>query len=291
MNRIGIDIGGTQLRVAAFSHEGALLAKEVFANDRRRGPEENLAKLAAAIEGWGIEYAGIGIGGPGPADFRTGTFLNPPNLPGWENFEIVRFFEELTGKPAYLNNDANVAGLAEALAGAGRGYESVFFFTVSTGLGGGYIYQGKIVGGAHSFGAEVFNMVVNDDPYVREGLNAGSVELQCSGTALGRMASERLGREMDARELFSLWHAGDAAAAEVVERGADNIARLVNNVAAVVDPGIFVWGGSVALNNPDFIDLVHEQAKTYVLAPDALLFSLAQCGDEAGLVGAALLVE
>ena len=291
MNRIGIDIGGTQLRVAAFSEDGTLLKKEVFPNDRERGPEENLAKLAAAIEGWGVDYAGIGIGGPGPADFHAGKFLNPPNLPGWENFGIVDFFEDLTGKPAYLNNDANVAGLAEALMGAGRGYGSVFFLTVSTGLGGGYIYQGKVVGGAHSFGAEVFNMVVNDDPYTRPGLNAGSVELQCSGTALGRMASERFGHEMGARELFELWHAGNAAATGIVERGADNIARLVNNVAAVVDPDIFVWGGSVALKNPDFIDLVHEKAKGYVLAPDALLFALAECGDEAGLVGAALLVE
>ena len=291
MNRIGIDIGGTQLRVAAFSEEGEMLRKEVFSNERALGAEGNLARLAEAIESWGIDYAGIGIGGPGPADFTAGRFLNPPNLPGWENFEIVHFFEECLGTRAYLNNDANVAGLAEARVGAGRGYESVFFFTVSTGLGGGYIYQGKVVGGAHSFGAEVFNMVVNDDPYVRPGLNAGSVELQCSGTALGRMASERYGREMDARELFALWHAGDAPAAQIVERGADNIARLVNNVAAVVDPDIFVWGGSVALNNPDFIDLVHEKAKGYVLAPETLAFALAECGDEAGLVGAALLVE
>ena len=291
MNRIGIDIGGTQLRVAAFDDAGEMIFKEVMPNDQAQGPEANLARLAAVIEGWGIDYAGIGIGGPGPADFSAGKFLNPPNLPGWEGFEIVRFFEELTGKPAYLNNDANVAGLAEALAGAGRGYDSVFFFTVSTGLGGGFIYQGKIVGGAHSFGAEVFNMIVNEDPYVRGSLNAGSVELQCSGTALGRMASERMGREMDARELFELWRAGIPAAAEVVERGADNIAKLVNNVAAVVDPGIFVWGGSVALFNPEFIDLVHEKAKAYVLAPESLEFALAECGDEAGLIGAALLVE
>ena len=291
MNRIGIDIGGTQLRVAAFDGVGEMLFKEVMPNDSTQGPEANLARLAAAIEGWGIDYAGIGIGAPGPADFSAGRFLNPPNLPTWENFEIVRFFEDLTGRPAYLNNDANVAGLAEALAGAGRGYESVFFFTVSTGLGGGYIYRDKIVGGAHSLGAEVFNMIVNEDPYTQGGLNAGSVELQCSGTALGRMAGERLGRQMDARELFALWHAGDEAAAEVVDRGADNIAKLVNNVAAVVDPGIFVWGGSVALKNPAFIDLVYEKAKGYVLAPDALSFALAECGDEAGLIGAALLVE
>lgn len=290
MNRIGIDIGGTQLRVAAFDDGGRRLFKEVFSNDSACGPERNLGRLVSAIERWGIDYEGIGIGGPGPADFSAGRFLNPPNLPAWEGFEVVRFFNEATGKPAFLNNDANVAGLAEALVGAGRGCDSVFFFTVSTGLGGGYIYQGKIVGGAHSLGAEVFSMIVNDDPYARPGLNPGCVELQCSGTALGRMASERFGRAMDARGLFALWQGGDADAAEVVEHGATSIAKLVNNVAAVVDPGIFVWGGSVALNNPRFIDLIHEKAKGYVLAPDELRFALAACGDEAGLIGAALLV-
>ncbi|RVU96926.1 ROK family protein [Coriobacteriales bacterium OH1046] len=290
MNRIGIDIGGTQLRVAACDGEGAILFKEAFPNDRACGPEENLGRLVSALMRWGIDYGGIGIGGPGPADFSAGRFLNPPNLPAWEGFEVVRFFNEATGKPAFLNNDANVAGLAEALMGAGRGYDSVFFLTVSTGLGGGYIYQGKIVGGAHSLGAEVFSMIVNDDPYVRPGLNPGCVELQCSGTALGRMASERLGRTIDARGLFALWQEGDADAAEVVERGAVNIAKLVNNVAAVIDPDIFVWGGSVALNNPGFIDLIHEKARGYVLAPDALAFALAACGEDAGLVGAALLV-
>lgn len=290
MNRIGIDIGGTQLRVAAFDGGGRNLFKEVFRNDCTCGPEKNLDQLVSAIGRWGIDYGGIGIGGPGPADFSAGRFLNPPNLPAWEGFEVVRFFEKATGKPAFLNNDANVAGLAEALVGAGRGHDSVFFLTVSTGLGGGYIYRGKIVDGAHSFGAEVFAMIVNDDPYARPGLTPGCVELQCSGTALGRMATERLGREMDARGLFSLWYAGDTAAAEVVERGAENIARLVNNVAAVVDPDIFVWGGSVALNNPRFIDRIHEKARGYVLAPDALAFALAECGEDAGLVGASLLV-
>lgn len=290
MNRIGIDIGGTQLRVAAFDEASTLLAKEVMPNDVGLGPEANLGRLVDAIRGWGLDFAGVGIGGPGPADFSTGRFLNPPNLPGWEGFCVARFFEEALGKPAHLNNDANVAGLAEALMGAGRGYESVFFLTVSTGLGGGYIHRGKIVGGAHSCAAEVFNMVVNEDPYVRGDLNPGCVELQCSGTAMGRMASGRMGREVDARELFSLWYEDDATATEVVDRAAENIARMVNNVASVVDPDIFVWGGSVSLNNPQFIDLVHEKAQRYVLNPDGLLFALAECGADAGLIGAALLV-
>lgn len=291
MNRIGIDIGGTQLRAAAFDGEGRLLAKEVVPNEVALGPEANLGRLVEAIRGWDIDFAGIGIGGPGPADFSTGCFLNPPNLPGWEGFCVAGFFSDALGKPAYLNNDANVAGLAEALMGAGRGCESVFFFTVSTGLGGAYVYRGQVVGGAHSCAAEVFSMLVNEDPYVRGDLNPGCVELQCSGTAMGRIASERMGRQLDARELFALWNAGDEAAAEVVDRAAENIARMVNNVASVVDPDIFVWGGSVSLNNPQFIDLVLEKARRYVLNPDKLEFALAVCGADAGLIGAALLVE
>ena len=117
------------------------------------------------IIGKGHEYKGIGIGCPGPINIRLGKIINPPNLNGWDNFEIARYIEEKTNVKTVLNNDANVAGLAEALKGAGKGYKSVFFITVSTGVGGAYIYQGKLVNGANSTAAEVYNLIVNEDTY------------------------------------------------------------------------------------------------------------------------------
>lgn len=288
--RVGIDIGGTQLRVAALDEKSHILRRESFSNDHNVGPRENLRRLADAIEGWGLEYEGIGIGCPGPLDFAGGQILNPPNLPGWEGFPVAEFFRERCGHRCLLNNDANVAGLAEARVGAGRGFASVVYMTVSTGVGAAYVADGQIVGGAHSLATEVFNMIVCDAPSARLGMNPGALEDQSSGTAIARMASQRMGRDVAAPEVFALADGGDAVALAVLEHAAECLARGVNNINAVVDPDVFVFGGSVALKNPGFMDLVFQKAKRYVLDPDSLLFREATCGGDAGLVGAALLV-
>jgi glucokinase len=288
--RIGIDIGGTQLRVAALDEKCNILKRTAFPNVHSAGPEENLGRLVDAIEGWGLDYEGIGIGCPGPLDFEKGQILTPPNLPGWEGFPVADFFRRRCDHPCHLNNDANVAGLAEALVGAGRNFSSVVYITVSTGVGAAYVQDGKIVGGAHSLATEVFNMIVCDAPVARPGMNPGALEDQSSGTAIARMASERMGREVTAPAVFALADAGNADALAVIDHAAECLARGVNNINAVVDPDVFVFGGSVALKNPAFLDMVYQKAKGYVLDPDALLFSEATCGDDAGLVGASLLV-
>lgn len=290
MYRIGIDIGGTQLRVAAYDQGGVQVAKAIMPNNHELGPEENCDRLIASLKAWDLEYQGIGIGAPGPLDFDGGRILNPPNLPGWENFEIVSYFEDKCDCRTVLNNDANVAGLAEALVGAAKGYESVFYFTISTGVGGAYVYQGKLVNGANSGAAEAFTLIVNENDDVHEGVCRGALADQTSGTALARHATQRMGRAMQAPELFALAKSGDETAQAIIDEAAENLARGVANVSFIVDPDIFVFGGSVALHNPDFIDLTHEKACSYVLHPDTLHFELAQCGGDAGLAGAALLV-
>lgn len=290
MNRIGIDIGGTQLRVAAYSAEGEQLARKVMENDHSLGPERNLDRLVDAIKSWDLQYGGIGVGCPGPLDFATGCVLNPPNLLGWENFPVAGYLADRTGHKVLINNDANVAGLAEARVGAAAGLESVFYFTVSTGVGGAYVYRGEIVGGANSCAAEVFNMMVSDDKFHRPGMNPGGLEDHASGTAIGRMATDAYGRKVTAAEVFRLATEGDEVACGIVETAAEALARAVACVTFVVDPNRFVFGGSVALYNPSFIDRVHERAQRYVLNPDKLDFALAECGGDAGLIGAALLV-
>lgn len=290
MNRIGMDIGGTQLRVAAFDENNQVVEREAIPNDHTQGPQENLDRLLDIVNSWRMDYEGIGIGCPGPLDFGTGRLLNPPNLPGWEGFGVKDFVQARSGHRVVVNNDANVAGLAEALVGVGKGCESVFYFTVSTGVGGAYMYRGQIVGGAHSCAAEVFDLMVNESMDHRPGMNDGCLEDQASGNGMARIASKELGYDVDGAQLFRLAHEGNEVAADVVERGASALARGVANVSFVVDPDVFVFGGSVSLKNPDFIDRVHELARGYVLNPDSLEFRLASCGDDAGLLGASLLV-
>lgn len=290
MKTIGIDIGGTQLRVAVFDEQKNMIDSFKTANDRSRTAEQNMDQLIAFIAGRPDRYRGIGIGCPGPLDIRQGKVLYPPNLVGWDDFEIVKYVEERTGISTVLNNDANVAGLSEAILGAGAGYESVAFVGISTGIGGAYIYQGKLVNGAHSNAAEFWNMIVNDDPYHHKNANPGSLNEQSSGSGLQRIASERFGRTVKPRELFELYRAGDKTAEEILLDAAEKMAKGIANITCTIDPDIIIIGGSVAIHNPEFVDMIQKKSKKYVLHPEDLKIELARFGDDAGLYGAALLV-
>ena len=290
MRTAGIDIGGTQLRAAVFDGAHHMAASFRTDNDRSLGAAANMDRLISFLREQGA-LAGVGIGCPGPLDLKRGRVLNPPNLLGWDDFAIVQYVQDRLGIPAVLNNDANVAGLAEALLGAGAGFESVAYVGVSTGIGGAFVYRGELYCGANGNAAEFWNMIVNDDPYCHRSANPGSLNEQCSGSGLARIASERYGREMDARELFGLYRAGDPTAAEIIARQADTLARGIANITCTLDPEVTVVGGSVAKHNPDYVELARRRALEYVNDPDALCIRGAQFGDDAGLIGASLLVR
>ena len=118
MYRIGIDIGGTQLRAALLDDEMNIIDSFKTVNDRKLSGAENMDRIIRYIKSVNEPLQGIGIGSPGPLDLKRGVVVNPPNLIGWDNFEIVKYMEENTGLKTWLDNDANVAGLAEALRGA-----------------------------------------------------------------------------------------------------------------------------------------------------------------------------
>ncbi|WP_459478105.1 ROK family protein [Clostridium saccharoperbutylacetonicum] len=292
MNKVGIDIGGTQLRCAIFDEGGQLIKKVKFNNEVVLGCTANLDKLIDFIneEKNNYQFNGIGIGCPGPLDIRKGKILNPVNLVGWNDFEIVKYFEEKTLLKTKLNNDANVAGLAEAIYGAGKGYEAVFFITISTGVGGAYILDNKIIAGANSAAAEINNIIINEDKYSHNGLNAGGLEGQCSGTNIARIASEKLNRKLNAEEVFELYYSKNEVAVQVIEAFCENMAKGIANISAVVDPDIFVIGGSVAIHNPKIIDLIKEKTMSKVFYPENLKIELAKFQDDAGLIGASQLI-
>lgn len=290
MKSVGIDIGGMQLRAAVFDEEHRMIESFKTPNDRSLPAEKNMDKLLDFILNKTYEYRGIGVGCPGPLNARRGKILCPPNLVGWDDFELVRYVEERTGIRTVLNNDGNVAGLAEALLGAGTGYESVVFMGISTGIGGAYVYQGKLVNGANSNAAEFWNMIVNEDTNCHKNANPGSLNEQSSGSGLQRIAGIRYGRDVTPKELFALYYAQDATAREIVEQAAENLAIGIANITCTIDPDVIVIGGSVAIHNVAFVELVAKKAEKYVLYPDALRIELAKFGDDAGLIGASLLV-
>jgi glucokinase len=294
MYRIGIDIGGTQLRIALIDADYKIVEVYKTANDRAQDAKANCAPLVdwiRAKQDAGYELAGIGIGSPGPLDLRAGKVLNPPNLVGWDNFEIVRFFQEATGLPTFLNNDANVAGLSEALIGGGKGYESVIFVGLSTGFGGAFVYRGELINGAHGNTAEYWNSIVCDDPNGRGSANPGSLNENAGGTGITRVATVRFGRPMEPKELFDLYYAGDPTALEVFDYCTEMLARGLANIFWNFDPDVVVVGGSIDLYHPIYLQKALEKAARYMPAPDSLHIEKAVFGDDAGLIGAALLVK
>lgn len=288
---IGIDIGGTNLRAAIISKEGEVIETFKTANEVSNGAEYNLNKLVNHIKNeWKeYEFEKAGVGAPGPLDLKVGKILNPPNLKGWENFNIKDYLSKKLNLSVNLNNDANVAGLAEAVVGAAKEAESVFYITISTGVGGGLILDKKIINGAHSQAAEIYNMIINEDDYIQPGLNKSSLEGQCSGVNIARIASSVCSKELSTKEVFDLYNEKDEKVVKIIEKWIDNIAIGIANIITVVDPEVVVLGGAVPINNKGLVQVITEAVKSKVADSDMVDIRVAEIGDNAGLIGAAML--
>lgn len=290
---IGIDIGGTNIRIALLNSELEIIKKYKYENNLELGPMENLSKSIEFInENLKVSRInGIGIGCPGPLDIYNGVILNPPNLKKWHGFNIKEYYESKTGLKTKVNNDANVAGLAENLKGSAMGAQSSFYITVSTGVGGAFIFNNNIIPGANSSAGEICNMIINEDEYSHSGLNTGGLEGQCSGTALERMASKEFGRTVNALELFKLYYDGNKLALKIVGKLCDNLSKGIANIISVVDPEVIVLGGSVILNNKSIVEIICNNLRDKVINKSSINIKVAEIGDDAGLIGAASLVE
>ena len=290
MKTAAVDIGGTQIRLGIFDENRNLIDVFKTVNDRTLGGEGNMDVLIRYLKDSGYAFKGLGIASPGPLDLKKRMILNPPNLYGWDNFRICDYLEEKTGIPCAINNDGNLAGYAEARIGAGKGYDSVVFIGMSTGMGGSFVYKGELLSGPHCNTAEFYNVIVSDDPYHHGSANPGSLNEIAGGAAMERIASERFGRQMFAKDLFAEYDKGNKDAADILERTSEMLARGIANIYYIIDPDIYVIGGSIAVNNPWYVEKVFAKAKGYMTDP-AINVAYSQFGDDAGLYGAMLLGE
>ena len=290
---LGIDIGGTNLRAALINEKGELVDKFKIENEVLKGPEYNIDKLICTInEKWEkSELKSIGVGCPGPLNIKTGQILVTPNLKTWEYFNLKSYLEEKFNLYVKVNNDTNVAAFSEAMVGAGKGTESVYYMTLSTGVGGGFIYKNEIVGGFNNVAAEIGNMIINDDKYKHENMNYGSLEGQCSGINIARIASERLGREIATKEVFKNAKENDKTCTKVIEEWKINVSKAIANIIMTVDPEVIILGGSVIVNNPEYLQGIIEETKKRVYEGVNVDIRLAEIGDDSGLVGAGFLAK
>ncbi len=288
---IGIDLGGTNVRVAKVSENGDILqieSSESYALEGTKKVMDNLKNLIKKIDM--TDVVGIGIGVPGPVDTRRGVMTMATNLPGFEEYPMAKEIEAEFNLPTYVDNDANVAGLAEALVGAGKGEPIVYYVTHSTGVGGALVVDGKLVSGRSGYAGEVGNIILTREGEKINHLNVGAAENLFSGTALVKEAQSKLDAGItSAKSIFDRANEGDEEASQIIDNMAFNFASLLSAVAHVVDPHVFVIGGGVSKSKDYYFDkmtnyynsLVHVGMRNPVIKRAQL--------SEPGIVGAAML--
>lgn len=195
---IGVDLGGTQIRTAVL-RGATLLSRINILTGANSQPDNVLPRMYGAIQealdkanvSLG-QVAGIGVAAPGPLDSKTGIVFSPPNLPGWDGIPLRDLLAERFQTSIYVDNDANVAGLGEYMFGAGQGSRHMVYMTISTGIGGGVIADGKLLRGANGTAGELGHMTIDWHGERCTCGNIGCLEYLASGTSIARRANQAI---------------------------------------------------------------------------------------------------
>jgi len=291
-SKIGVDIGGTKIRLGVISENRNVL-KDITIPTKLpvySYLENEIQKLLVEFP----EVNGIGIGTRGMVDHKKGIILYEKELDGWEGTEVKSLLEAATNIRVEVNNDANCAALAEAKLGAGKGFKRVICLTIGTCLGGGFVFNRKVMNGAHGGAGEVGHLILYPYGLLCGCGRKGCTEQYVSGTALRRMIAEK--RVIDPvtnalvtpQQLFRLAANGQQNAVEVRERFLIDLALVISNLQAVLDIDCVVIGGGVSESATDWWDLLIDKVNPLKLQP--LEIRRALFGNESGMLGAALLV-
>jgi glucokinase len=299
---IVVDLGGTQIRVGLADEAGVLHAEQRALTEAHTGADAIIERMVAMIEQAraqvpaGADLLGVGIGAPGPLDPFRGLVMNPPNLPGWHNVPLRALIEQRANLPTELGNDANAAALGEWFFGGGRGTHNLVYVTISTGIGGGVIADGKLLLGRYGSATEVGMHII-------ETSTRAFWEDLASGPGLARAAADAM-----IAEPRSLLHTlatpetvtgalvaqaaamDDPLAQRLMDREGELIGIGLVNLLHLFSPELVLLGGGVAANNPLLIrraaQVVQERAMdVYRDVP----LRLATLGERVGLLGAAAL--
>lgn len=299
---LGIDIGGTKCAVVMGESDFKIHHKIQFETRFERGYSEILDEFSGHIDNLlpkipGKQLKRIGISCGGPLDSKKGIIHSPPNLPGWDNVPIVKFFNEKYGVPVAIQNDANACALAEWLMGAGKGTQNMIFLTFGTGMGSGLILNGNLYAGTNDLGGEVGHIRLADDGPVGFG-KAGSFEGFCSGGGIAQLAhtlvSEKLKSgepvtfctdlesvaKLTAKDVALAARDGDPTAAEIIRISGEYLGRGLAVLIDVLNPECIVIGSIYARNEELFKPHVDR-----ILKKEAIPSALEVCRIKPAMLG------
>jgi len=284
---LGIDIGGTKIAAGCVDANVQVLKTLTVPTLAEERLEVSLGQLWRAIDSLlDPQTRAIGICAPGPLNPKTGVVLNPSNLPHWRNVALAAMVRQRYGLPCQVENDANAAALAEGMFGAAQGYASVFYATLSTGIGAGIVLNGKIHHGKNGAAAEGGHVTIDyrNGPVCNCG-STGCIEAFASGTALAKAG-------LVPEELGAAIAIGNAEALEVLDTMSLQLAAWLGSVISLLDPDVIVLGGGLAqLGEPLFERLrqwtPHRTINRFAAGTPIVAAGLRQY---TGIVGAAVTV-
>ena len=289
---ISVDLGGTNIRAAKVDEEGNILQMVKDSSNPEKGCEHVMNKIIELIEkldGY-QDCEGIGMGVPGPIDTIHGKIIVSTNLPKLSGYPIADHIQKHFNKPTFMDNDVNVAALGEACLGAGKGYPSVYYASISTGIGGAFVIDQKVLSGQNGHAGEIGNICIDRNREKYNILNVGAAENEISGTAITRKGRAIFGDEIQhAGNVFDLAKNNDPKAMEIVDTMAYDMAMMFSAVAHVVDPHVFVIGGGVMKAKDVFFDKMETYYRGMIhQGMQSVVFKQAEL-EEPGIIGAAML--
>ncbi len=303
---IGVDIGGTSIKIGCFDLNGYLIEKWDIPTDKSNQGENILKDIAySIINKVDVQsITGIGFGVPGPVS--DGVVLNCVNL-GWGQKNVSQEFNRIFPYdyiPVRVSNDANIACAGEVFSGSGKGYKNVVMFTLGTGVGGGILVDGKIVEGLNGVAGELGHMLI--DRKYNLPCNCGKkgcTETVASATGIVNLAKLKLKettqrsllRQYDnfsAKRVFDMAKQGDEIALQVIDEASDYLAYAMSLVALTLNPELFIIGGGVSNAGDFLLDKIKTRFYPYVgpfIKNQKMV--IASLGNDAGMYGAAFLVR
>ena len=263
---IGVDLGGTNLRIAAVDSNGRVLERITTDTKVARGRDQVIDEMCVAIQEVAAKQSGagalvgIGIGVPGIIEMETGMLRESPNLPGWHNYPVRDEIQDRLRTTVVLENDANAAAMGEKWLGAAAGVDDMCMFTLGTGVGGGVVMQGQIWHGMTGMAGELGHINVEPDGHPCNCGSRGCLEQYASATAIKRMAQEAIASgnaphmaqalkqdvEFSSKVIFDLAMQGDAAARGVFERVGKALGTVLADMVNIFNFPMYVIGGGVS---------------------------------------------
>ena len=305
---LGVDVGGTKVAVGLVDREGKILSQSRKPMVATGTADAGLQAVIGAIDSLAVPGGvhSIGICAPGPLDPKTGVVLNPPNLPCWRNFPLVDRIVQKYQVPVKVDNDANVAALAETIWGAARGYRYVFYATIGTGIGTGIVFDGRVYHGNTGSAGEGGHVSIDYRGPLCPCGKRGCIEVLAAGPAIGARARAKLASgarssildlakgdvaTVTSESVAKAYASGDPLAKEILLETVEVLTPWLGNIVDLLDPDVLVMGGGVAAMLKPFFDEIKNRLPAWCVNPRAseIPLVMAHYGADAGIAGGAAL--